>query len=110
MTLDQVRNFALSLPDVSEAPHFHYTSFRVRRKIFATAQPGGDFLHVFVPEAAREAALARAPDFLETLSWGARVVGLRVLLAVAKADVVEPLVRQAWAARAPKRLLGSVAR
>ena len=30
------RSFALSLPDTSEQPHFELTSFRVKKKIFAT--------------------------------------------------------------------------
>jgi len=31
-----LRELALSLPDVTEEPHFEKTSFRVRKKIFAT--------------------------------------------------------------------------
>lgn len=34
--LDFFRSFALSLPETMEAPHFKKTSFRVRKKIFAT--------------------------------------------------------------------------
>ena len=105
MTLDHVRQFALSLPEATEEPHFHYTSFRVRGKIFATAPPAGEDLHVFVTEEPRESALAREPDFLAELRWGGRVAGLRVLLPGAKAEVVRTLLTQAWARRAPKRLL-----
>lgn len=36
MTLDQVSSFALTFPETSESPHFEKTSFRVRKKIFAT--------------------------------------------------------------------------
>jgi len=35
----QVRQFALAMPEASEAPHFDMTSFRVRGKIFATMPP-----------------------------------------------------------------------
>ena len=34
MKTAQVRRFALSLPAVTEEPHFHYSSFRIRGKIF----------------------------------------------------------------------------
>lgn len=34
--LDFFRNFSLSLPETTEEPHFEKTSFRVRKKIFAT--------------------------------------------------------------------------
>ena len=47
MKLAEARRHALSLPEATEAPHFHFTSFRVRGKIFATAPPDGEYLHVF---------------------------------------------------------------
>jgi len=31
--LNDVRRFAMSLPEVTEEPHFAYTSFRVKGKI-----------------------------------------------------------------------------
>jgi hypothetical protein len=39
MKVDQVRRIALALHLASEQPHFHYASFRVGRKIFATLPP-----------------------------------------------------------------------
>ena len=84
MTLNQIRQFVMSLPEVTEEPHFEYTSFRVRGKIFATVPPDGEYLHVFVTDEERETALAREPDFLEPLVWGRQIRGLRVLLPVAK--------------------------
>ena len=33
------RQLALSFPDTTELPHFHLTSFRVKKKIFATYWP-----------------------------------------------------------------------
>jgi hypothetical protein len=36
VVLKQIRKRALQLPEVEEAPHFEKTSFRVRKKIFAT--------------------------------------------------------------------------
>ena len=105
MTLSQVRALALALPEATEAPHFHFTSFRVRGKIFATAPPEEEYLHIFLPPEERCAALAREPDFLEELSWGAKVVGLRVILASAKPPVIAELLAKAWSGKAPKRLL-----
>src|SRR5271165_3784847 len=99
MTLAQVRRFALALPEVTEEPHFEYTSFRIRGKIIATAPPSGEFLHVFVADEARDLALAAEPAFLEKLLWGGKVCGLRVNLAKAKTTVVNELVRDAWLRR-----------
>jgi hypothetical protein len=106
MTLSQARTFALSLPEATEAPHFHFTSFRVRGKIFATAPPDEEFLHIFLPPAERAAALAQEPDSLEELSWGAKVVGVRVTLASAQPAVIAELLAKAWSLKASKRLLG----
>ncbi|WP_207420330.1 MmcQ/YjbR family DNA-binding protein [Desertivirga brevis] len=36
VTFDLFRQLALSLPEVTEEPHFEKTSFRVKKKIFAT--------------------------------------------------------------------------
>jgi hypothetical protein len=44
--LNDVRRIAMSLPEVTEEPHFAYTSFRVKGEIFATAPPDGEQLHI----------------------------------------------------------------
>jgi hypothetical protein len=106
MTLHEARKFALSLPEAAEEPHFEFTSFRIDGKIFASAPPESEYLHVFVPEEAREIALARGADFLEELRWGKRVLGLRVMLSAAKPADVHALLEQAWIHKAPKRLRG----
>jgi hypothetical protein len=105
MKLAQVRRFALSLPETAEEPHFHYTSFRVRGRIFATAPPAGGHVHVFVGDIEREAALALYPEFVEKLFWGKKVAGIRVELAGAKPGAVNTLLRQAWSRKAPKSLV-----
>jgi hypothetical protein len=105
LNVEQVRRFALSLPEATEAPHFQYASFRVRGKIFATVPPEGDHVHIFVAEEERAVALATQPEFVEKLHWGAKVVGLRVRLAKAKPKVVEKLLANAWSRKAPKSLL-----
>ena len=99
-----VREYALSLPEAAEAPHFQYASFRVRGKIFATVPPGNEYLHVFVPEPQREPALTLHPEFLEKLHWGGKVVGLRATLAPAKPGVIRRLLGLAWESKAPRSL------
>jgi hypothetical protein len=58
MQLDDARRFALSLPEVTEQPHFEKSSFRIRSKIFATVPPGDEHLHVLVDEEQARAAVA----------------------------------------------------
>ena len=105
MKLAQVRKHALSLPEVAEQPHFDYASFRVRGKIFVTVPPDEAHIHVFVGEEQREEALALHPAYVEKLTWGRKVVGLRVTLADAAPQAVLRLVSQAWRNKAPKTLL-----
>ena len=102
MKIDAVRKYALALPDTTEAPHHHFSSFRVRGKIFVTVPPDEKHIHVFIGDDGRDAALAMDPEFLDKLLWGGKVVGLRVTLAAAKAAVVKSLLRQAHEHRAPK--------
>jgi hypothetical protein len=103
VSLAQVRKLALALPEAAESPHFHATSFRVRGRIFATA-PDAHALHVFVGEPVRSQALALHPAFIEKLSWGAKIVGLRIHLPAAERAVVAELLNLAWRAKAPKAL------
>jgi hypothetical protein len=106
MTPDQLRKTALALPDTTEAPHFNYSSFRVRGKIFATVPPPAeDRVHVFVGEEERQRALALYPDIVEILTWGKKVVGLRVVLSKAPVKLMTRMLREAWRARAPASLL-----
>jgi hypothetical protein len=98
-----VKKFLLSLPDVSEAPHFQYASFRVNNKIFVTVPPDAAMLHVFVPDDVREQALLMYADFVEKLWWGKKVAGLRVLLPKANAAAVKALIKQAWQHKAPRK-------
>ena len=108
MKMDAVRRFALSLPEVTEEPHFHLSSFRVKGKIFTTVPPGETHLHVFVDGDELELMPAAQPKAYEKLFWGQRVAGLRVTLAAAKADDVKQLIRAAWRRRAPKKLAAAL--
>lgn len=104
MRITTVREHALSLPEVTEQPHFDYTSFRVRGKIFATVPPDEKHLHVFVAEEHRKPFIAMYPKYIVELSWGKKVVGLRVALADADPAIVKQLISFAWQNKAPKSL------
>ena len=87
MKVDEVRRHALALAETTEAPHHHFSSFRVRGKIFVTVPPDGEHIHLFVDEPTRELALAMHPEFLDKLLWGGKVVGLRATLVQADREV-----------------------
>jgi hypothetical protein len=106
--LDGVRGFALSLPGVTEEPHFEMSSFRVHGKIFVTVPPGGERLHVFVDESEAAACVAEDPAAFELLRWGQRVRGVRVRLAAVPAGRVRELVEDSWRRKAPRRLVAGL--
>ena len=110
MKLAAVRKYAMALPEVTEEPHFHFSSFRVRGKMIVTVPPEETHIHVFVDDSQREPALALYPEFVEKLFWAGKVRGLRISLAAASPTVVKSLVRAAWEAKAPKSLLAAVKR
>lgn len=102
MKVSEVRRYALSLPGVTEEPHFHFSSFRVSGKIFATIPPDERHVHVFVADPERERMTAMAPEAYEKLWWGKKVMGLRVTLSKADSADVKDLIHSAWSRKAPK--------
>ena len=110
MKAASVRKHAMSLPEVTEEPHFDYTSFRVRGKIFVTVPPDEKHVHVFVGEEHRQPFIAMHPDSIVELRWGKKVVGLRVTLAGTDAAVVKQLITFAWQNKAPKSTRASFRR
>jgi len=104
MRFEQVRGFALALPEVTEEPHFTLTSFRIRGKIFATAPLDQSSVNIFVEEMDRERALALDPVSFEKLWWGSSVMGLKAHIAQADPNLITELLRLSWLRKAPNRL------
>lgn len=103
LSLQDVRQFALSLPDAAEQDHHGFPSFRVRSKIFMT-QPDDDFVHVMVePDDIRE-AVAEDGDACEEVWWGQQLSAVRVHLSRVDPALFRELVTDAWRRRAPKKL------
>ncbi len=107
MELEEARRFALSLPEANEEPHFDKASFRVRGKIFATAPPDEQHLHVLVDEDEARPAVAEDSTAFEELLWGKQLKGVRVSLSAAPPERVVELLEDSWRRRAPKRLVAA---
>lgn len=105
VTLDEIRELALSLPETTEAPHHEMSSFRVRGKIFVTVPPDGEHLHVLVDEDRARAAIGHDSGACEELWWGKKLCGVRVHLPAAESGMVLDLVEEAWRGKAPPGLL-----
>jgi hypothetical protein len=107
VNLDDARTLALALPETHEEPHFDLTSFRVGKKIFATAPLDGDQLRIFVDESETKASVADDPNVYEELWWGRRLVGLGVALSTADPDRVAELLEESWRRKAPKKIVAA---
>ena len=105
--LVDARRLALTLPEVTEQPHFDMASFRVRGKIFVTMPPEGTRLHVFIDPLEVEGYVAQDPAAFEPLHWGDRLSGLRVNLAATPAAILAEIIEEAWRRKAPKRLVAA---
>jgi hypothetical protein len=105
--LAEARRLALSMPEVTEEPHFDMTSFRVRGKIFVTVPPDGTRLHVFVDPLEVEAYVAQDPAAFEPLHWGKQVRGLCVTRAATSAGSLAEIIEEAWRRKAPKSLVAA---
>ena len=108
MKQSHVQKLALALPEATEEPHHHRTSFRVRRKIFATAIQSENFLNVMVGEPARDPVLDIYSSCVEPLYWGKKVMGVRVNLLEATPEIVAELLKQAWSEKAPRTLVAKL--
>lgn len=107
MDLDDARHLALSLPNTHEEPHFELTSFRIGKKIFATAPVDGDHLRILVDEDEIRACVAEASDVFEEMWWGNRLSAVKVTLAQAEPERVAELLEESWRRKAPKKDIAS---
>jgi hypothetical protein len=105
VTVEEVRKFALALPEAIEQDHWGNPSFRIRGRIFASV-PDREHVNVMIDPFDIDGVVREAPDACQELRWGKRVAGVRVTLPNAASKMVEALLRSAWRRKAPKRLLG----
>lgn len=105
MTPEQFRKLALALPEAVESEHMSHPDFRIRKKVFATLGPDGDWGMVKLTPAQQASWGKREPEVFEPVpgAWGERGC-TRVVLAAAKSASVRRALVEAWFNTAPKRL------
>jgi hypothetical protein len=106
ITFDDMRSYAMALPEVEERPHFRLPGFRVADKLLAHLEKGDRHAIVCVSQDEAEAASAEKPDVYQSVWRDGRIfVGLRVDLATVTERRMRELIAHAWRNRAPKRLV-----
>jgi hypothetical protein len=99
-----VHRFVLSLPEVDEYEHGGLPSFRVRGRRFASMLDDAG-VNLAPGEEAIRAAVALWPHSCREEWFGRRLVAVRVEFRSLDREVVQELVLDAWAAKAPKTLV-----
>ena len=104
MDAPEVRRIALALPEVEEYEHGGLPAFRVHGKRFATMLDD-EGVNLMLSEDGIVAAAASWPDACEARHFAGRLAAVRVTYGALAADVLADLLEEAWARKAPKRLL-----
>ena len=99
------RSWALSFPETIEEPHFEKTSFRVRKKIFATYDDKNNSAALKLKEADQDffSSLAKGVIYPVKNKWGAQ--GWTIIeLEKTDKDLFEDILERAYCAVAPDKL------
>lgn len=107
---DQIRGWAMALPEVIEKQHhlFKVPQWRVRGRAFVGMGREETTAVFCISETAAEQATAQDPDAYQAVRRkDARrsFLGLQVQLAKVADERVRELIEQAWRQQAPKKLL-----
>lgn len=106
ITPDELRQFALSLPEAEEKPHFERTSFRVRNKIFATLSEDETEAVLKLTIEEQTALVAAEPETFFLVGWNSQGwMGVR--LGQVEAEEMRQLLISSWRNIAPKRVVKS---
>jgi len=104
MDPDAVRRLILALPEVEEYEHGELPAFRIRGKRFATMLDD-EGVNLMPGEPAIRALVQQHPQFCGERWWGRRLAAVRVAFGAIPAELLEELVLEAWASKAPASVL-----
>ncbi len=107
MTPDQVREFALSLPEAVELETWGHPTFRVHDRIFASTSTDGRVAIIKASKADLAELMAADPDTYDPADYFGRFGWIRAQLASADPDEIRELVAEGWRRAAPKRLVAA---
>ena len=106
VTIDQVRQTALALPETEEKPHFHLTSFRVKNKIFATIHADKNYVMVALSPVDQSVFCSFNKEVIFPVpgGWGRKGATFINLEKVKKSMFVDAITT-AWKTKAPAKLV-----
>ena len=105
MEPDDVRTFALSLPDAVEIETWGHPTFRVREKIFATLADDGSTAGAKTTKLEQIALVSSESEVFSVPAYVGRYGWVDIKLDRGNPDHVKELIEEAWRQTAPKRLV-----
>src|SRR3954452_3119607 len=103
VTIDEVCEFARTLPRINEGVVRGYIKFRIKQIVWLSLSPDGTTMGFAFPKYLREALVHSDPERFSLPSQGdMRYHWAHVRLAAIDADEMRELVEDAWAFCAPK--------
>ena len=109
VTIENLRALAMSLPETTEEPHFAKTSFRVRKKIFATYDEKSHLACLKLSEIDQDVFVAADRNHIRPVDnkWGKQGWTLFEIEKVHK-DLLVDALSTAYCGVAPKKLQGQI--
>lgn len=104
---DDMRAFALSLPEAEEIQTWGHPTFRVRKKLFATMAPDGSDASIKATIPEQQALIQSQPDVFGIPDYVGRYGWLSVRLDAVDPDELRELLVEAWRRTAPKRVVAA---
>ena len=106
-TPEELRQLALSLPEVEEHETWGHPTFRVRGKIFATLSADEQVAGVKASLEDQEELIASDPKTFAVASYTGRFGWVSVQLSTVDPGEMRELVIEAWRRTAPRRLVAA---
>ena len=110
MTQDALRELLLALPEAEEYVHGDLPAFRIRGKARFATMLDDEGVNLFPGEEGILAYTQAHPDVCAERWWGQRLAAVRVDYRHAPRALVQEVVFESYAARAPKRLIERIER
>ena len=104
VTIDELREMALSLPEVTEGKSWDSTSYKVRKKPIVYVRSDGETLALKVDRFERDALIADPSGAFFITPHYEKYPYVVVRLAKVDREELRELLAEAWLRTAPKRL------
>lgn len=105
ITVDRIREVALSFPEAKEVEHWGKPSFRVNNKIFAVIQEDGVTLTIKTAGEDRTIYTTMAPEIYSVPESFSKLNYMMVNLNLVDPQELNELLTKAWESVAPKKIV-----